>query len=648
LSGDVDSDWVLRQTSSVDSDWVLSVANPQVDSDWVSREISDSLSASGMLDSDAVQNVIDENNYLDSDWAIARLNLEENNRIAIGRGTLASDPGSISIGATSADSDSVAIGFGTVAGIGSVSIGRSVIDQATNGVSIGGGAITTSENPVAIGRLTVATRNNATAVGFSADVNGVNGTAIGASTYAQFANSTAIGRQARTTTTNQLMLGTDSDTVVAPGSIQIASNGGRLHNLDSDWVQTLFVIPDSDDFVSSAKIAIDSEHIQSIVDSDYVVDIVSRWIDSDTIALIHDLYDSDYVMTLINSNIDDAIDSVVDSDWILRIINERNDSDINLLRSEILDSENVKAIIDSDYILTSVNKNTFGSDGLDSDTLYSSLKASDAPVSTEIGRSASSSTNAIAIGNLANASQTASIAIGANANAHTGTDTIALGRNANAAGSSAIALGRNARASGFASVAIGENAISTGNYSIMLGDSLASVTIWDSEASAITLPNQLTNKAYVDSRTDSDYIISRVESSIVSTVKTTSNAPDSDLSRDGALWWDTNDAELFIRYEDQWIQASPGGSGGGGFNVTNIVNSSDFNNPSIGSEFTIQDSDSEGYCGYFKVLQSPDSEIGLLNQITTTGPTTNTVITEIGGRGRVMLFEKIRDPFSYN
>jgi len=158
--------------------------------------------------------------------------------------------------------------------------------------------------------------------------------------------------------------------------------------VDSEYTQSRVL--DSDDIVSIAQAAVDSDYIQSLVDSDYVLSIVDsefltavvtdplrtefdEQFDSEAnrIFIIQNRLDSDETkLQSLQTQIDN---DQVDSDWVLRTIDERNDSDINLLRGEILDSDNVKAIIDSDYILTSVNKNTFGSDGLDSETIFNTM-----------------------------------------------------------------------------------------------------------------------------------------------------------------------------------------------------------------------------------------------------------------------------------
>jgi len=161
--------------------------------------------------------------------------------------------------------------------------------------------------------------------------------------------------------------------------------------VDSEYTQSRVL--DSDDIVLIAQNAVDSDYIQSLVDSEYVLSIVDsdfltavvtdplrtefdNRFDSEAarIFTINSRLDSD---TLVIQSLQSQIDNLdltgdVDSDWVNRQI----DAQVHL------DSDNVKAIIDSDYILTSVNKNTFGSTGgLDSDAVMN-LIDSDYIVST--------------------------------------------------------------------------------------------------------------------------------------------------------------------------------------------------------------------------------------------------------------------------
>ena len=348
--------------------------------------------------------------------------------------------------------------------------------------------------------------------------------------------------------------------------------------IDSDYIQAVI---DKNTFGTGS---VDSDYVLSqvsSVDSDWVLSVANPQVDSDWVLARLAELDSDEINSLITLR----LNNLSDSEYIRLTIKQASDSDLALLRGEIsqlsfVDSDFVRNRFDLDSDIVRLGKSAFvrtgaldgfnvaiGSNSIanaasaiaigdranadnangvaignrSSSDGTGSLAIGDAAIanglrtisighdanstsesSITIGDSARSSRDfSIAFGFYANTSQPNTIAIGTYANARSGSNSIAIGTNSYAAGTSAISIGANTQSNFIASVAIGENARATGSYNIMLGDRNAKVTIWDSETASITDPNQLTNKAYVDSvvgALDSDYVTGLIDSDYIQAV----------------------------------------------------------------------------------------------------------------------------------
>ena len=124
--------------------------------------------------------------------------------------------------------------------------------------------------------------------------------------------------------------------------------------------------------------------------------------------------------------------------------------------------------------------------------------------SVAIGDQAAARTNeSIAIGHNSTAGTTAALRDTDDSAVNTGVevDAIAIGTNTVASAMDSLAIGAGSTSSHTNSTAIGAGAETNFNHEIRLGDSDAFVTVFDADATHVTLDNQLTNKAYVDDRT---------------------------------------------------------------------------------------------------------------------------------------------------
>ena len=96
--------------------------------------------------------------------------------------------------------------------------------------------------------------------------------------------------------------------------------------------------------------------------------------------------------------------------------------------------------------------------------------------SVAVGRSTTVAATSVAVGNLAQATNTSNIAIGGSASAITGTSIIAIGDNAISIATRAIAIGFNASSSGLESISIGDNTIASSTGGIAIGDGAQATT----------------------------------------------------------------------------------------------------------------------------------------------------------------------------
>lgn len=163
---------------------------------------------------------------------------------AVGDNAQATAANSTAIGTNSTSSNGgVAVGSSASAtGVTTVAVGTSAAAPATDGVAIGAnaaitgagsasstvvgsGASSSNTNVTAVGKGANSNSDRGTAVGAVATVTAANGTAVGSNTTVAHATSTAIGKGATTTAVNQVMLGTATETVVAPGNATIGGAG---------------------------------------------------------------------------------------------------------------------------------------------------------------------------------------------------------------------------------------------------------------------------------------------------------------------------------------------------------------------------------------------------------------------------------------
>jgi hypothetical protein len=159
---------------------------------------------------------------------------DEQNCVAIGQGAEAYVGDSVAVGynALADDDECVAIGPQAHAqGEQSIAISN-VIAGGFGSVVIGRGSSTDGDECTVVGYNSWVPfpHINASVFGASATAQEDNATAIGhdAAVAAGHTKSTALGADAATTAANQVMLGTATETVVAPGSASIAGAAGSL------------------------------------------------------------------------------------------------------------------------------------------------------------------------------------------------------------------------------------------------------------------------------------------------------------------------------------------------------------------------------------------------------------------------------------
>lgn len=181
--------------------------------------------------------------------------------IAIGDSATTPGSGSISIG-TSANSGTsgshnIAIGYGPSITSSSTSV---VIGDSASATSAGFSivigrlaSVDTGSDDIAIGRAagSVASGGNNVTLGHNSSANSVSSaTAIGSSSSAGFNSSTALGVGATTTVANQVRIGTSSETVSVPGTMEVV---GVFTN--SNLTASQLVMSSSTKTLSSVTIA---------------------------------------------------------------------------------------------------------------------------------------------------------------------------------------------------------------------------------------------------------------------------------------------------------------------------------------------------------------------------------------------------------
>lgn len=149
-----------------------------------------------------------------------------------------------------AGSDSPHIG----AGSNSTQVGVNGSSTGSNSVSYGYDAQSAGNSGTALGASASATANQSTAVGAGAQGNGVGSTVVGNATQASgasstalgdsasaeaFTHSTAIGADATNSDDNQIVLGTDTDTVLVPGTLVLKDSTGGQWQITVDATGTL-------------------------------------------------------------------------------------------------------------------------------------------------------------------------------------------------------------------------------------------------------------------------------------------------------------------------------------------------------------------------------------------------------------------------
>ncbi len=140
--------------------------------------------------------------------------------VAIGANNVANGAGAVSLGNLNFASGIAAIAQGqnsSALGDGTVALGLTAGASNNNAISIGTISIASGINSTAVGAAANATGANSAAIGAGATASGTNATAIGTGATAANSNSTAVGQGAATTKNNQLVLGTNNETVTAPG-----------------------------------------------------------------------------------------------------------------------------------------------------------------------------------------------------------------------------------------------------------------------------------------------------------------------------------------------------------------------------------------------------------------------------------------------
>lgn len=120
--------------------------------------------------------------------------------------------------------DKVVLGYGAAAS-SPVSVAVGVRASTVNGytVAVGENAAASGPSSMAVGASAKATHSKSMAVGTSAEAKDSYATALGCNARAIHNRSVAVGYYATTTAANQIMLGTSSETVVIPGSIEIST-----------------------------------------------------------------------------------------------------------------------------------------------------------------------------------------------------------------------------------------------------------------------------------------------------------------------------------------------------------------------------------------------------------------------------------------
>lgn len=141
--------------------------------------------------------------------------------VAIGDPNHATGTGATAIGADNTANGNGAVAIGqqnTATGHAAVALGSNTSATQEGAVSIGNGANASGSNTVALGSGSTASGPGSAAVGQGATATGMNATAIGAgATVENQSHSTAVGANAKATANNQIVLGTQSDTITAPG-----------------------------------------------------------------------------------------------------------------------------------------------------------------------------------------------------------------------------------------------------------------------------------------------------------------------------------------------------------------------------------------------------------------------------------------------
>ena len=146
---------------------------------------------------------------------------------AIGADNTATGDGAVATGDTNTATGTGANASGagnTAAGDGAIAIGQQNSATGKSAIAMGSNATASSDGAVAIGSGSTASGNGSVALGAGATVNGHN-------------QSTAIGANATTTADNQIMMGTKSETIIAPGMNSSTSRDrqvGRLGVVTSD------------------------------------------------------------------------------------------------------------------------------------------------------------------------------------------------------------------------------------------------------------------------------------------------------------------------------------------------------------------------------------------------------------------------------
>lgn len=387
-------------------------------------------------------------------------------------------------------------------------------------ICAGGNSTAPGQDAIAIGNNSQALLNGSIGIGEGVISSATSSTAVGRDSSASHTNSSAFGQNATTTANNQIRLGTATEEVSIPGSLDVDG-----------------------DMVLSGKLEMSA--LGSAADGDLLIvptfNLPPTSTPSDGAIMIDTAADRIYFRSGGNWEYVSAA-TVPTLQQVLAVGNVTGPSDI------VVDSPRKIKFVGGAVISSAFSNTTTASA---SGIAIGQATTGSGSNAIALGNTASAAfADSVALGTQAVAQDTKAIALGYTATAN-GTNSVSIGNSPNAASSESIAIGSFALASNLGAIALGNNAAAAHANSVALGPftttTAANQIMMGTTSTTVTVPGQLAMP--ITQPTNSDNLLS---------VTSGAGTPTSVGVANGSLWWDTA-AKIFWIYDSVsgWIsQAS--------------------------------------------------------------------------------------------